>query len=125
MAISLEQRREYYRKNKERINAYARAWKKKNPEKAKAAGRRSERKRKLKRYGLTPETYEQMFQEQNNKCAICLGDNSSSKRDWHIDHCHETGVVRGILCHHCNIGLGQFRDNVEHLKNAIAYLERQ
>ena len=75
---------------------------------------------KLKsRYGLTPEEYEEMFKSQSGKCKICHEELTDSV----IDHCHETGKVRGILCRHCNSGLGLFKDNTTHLMNAIKYLE--
>jgi hypothetical protein len=51
------------------------------------------------------------------KCAIC-----ASTEKLHIDHNHETGVVRGLLCGTCNAGIGMFRDKIELLKNAIDYL---
>ena len=56
-------------------------------------------------------------------CAIC-GDPPSKGRKLAIDHCHATGVVRGFLCSRCNLGLGYFRDGVESLLNAAAYLRR-
>ena len=93
------------------------------PEKFRESSRKSERKRKLKRYGLTEETYEALLVSQNNLCAICCKENET-KRDWHVDHCHTTGKVRGILCHYCNLGLGNFKDNKEYLENAIAYLSK-
>lgn len=93
------------------------------PEKLRESSRKSERKRKLKRYGLTEETYEALLVSQNNLCAICCKKNET-KRDWHVDHCHTTGKVRGILCHYCNLGLGNFKDNKEYLENAIAYLSK-
>jgi hypothetical protein len=93
------------------------------PEKFKESSRKSERKRKLKKYGLTEEEYTVLLISQNNLCAICCKD-KESKRDWHVDHCHTTGKVRGILCHHCNLGLGNFKDNKGYLENAIAYLSK-
>jgi CRISPR/Cas system-associated protein Cas10 (large subunit of type III CRISPR-Cas system) len=74
------------------------------------------------RYGITKEIFNQMLIDQYNACVICkiIIDESSS----HIDHCHKTGKVRGILCEKCNKGLGQFDDNVEFLTNAIKYLNK-
>lgn len=51
-------------------------------------------------------------------CAIC-----GSKEKLHIDHCHETGNVRGLLCSNCNFGIGNLKDNIDYLKTAILYLE--
>lgn len=75
------------------------------------------------RYGITKDTFNKMFSEQDYKCKICkikIDEKSS-----HIDHCHTSGNVRGILCEKCNKGLGQFDDNVEFLTNAIKYLKNE
>lgn len=87
-------------------------------------GRRTDknRQRAYKRfwnYGITPCAYAKMRIEQNDLCAICHVEPISD-----IDHCHAKGVVRGILCGCCNRGLGQFKDDVERLRSAIAYLTR-
>lgn len=91
-------------------------------------GDRSEydRRRHLDRtYGLTPEEFDALLAQQNYQCAVCLsGDPSRNNGNWSIDHDHATGAVRGIVCHHCNILLGGARDNVQTLRNAVAYLER-
>jgi hypothetical protein len=64
-----------------------------------------------------------MLEEQDNKCAICKSDNLMHRTKWHVDHCHETGKIRGLLCTLCNVGLGSFKDNKEFLKCAIEYLD--
>lgn len=96
---------------------------KENPEKYRLMGKVSERNRKLKRYGLTQQEYFILLEKQNNLCAICKNPKTQN-RDWHIDHCHKTGQVRGILCHYCNLMLGQARDSIASLKEAIIYLEK-
>jgi len=85
--------------------------------------------RRLTSYGLTLESYRQMLESQGHACAICgdADDNKWSRgglrRDgWHIDHCHDTGKVRGILCPPCNLMIGYARDNVDTLRRAIDYL---
>lgn len=78
---------------------------------------------KLKNRGITRQQYDDMLKSQNNLCAICekpLG----TGQDVNIDHCHTTNIVRGVLCRYCNMGLGNFRDNIKALKNAAIYLER-
>ena len=62
--------------------------------------------------------------EEAGVCALC-GDPVQADHNAHIDHCHETKVIRGVLCKLCNNGLGFFRDDVELLKKAIVYLEAQ
>ena len=79
-----------------------------------------------KNYGITVEEYEQMFIEQDYKCKIC-GTNGfkiepNARQLLAVDHCHTTGMVRGLLCHNCNRALGLFQDDVRNLSNAIAYL---
>lgn len=87
------------------------------------------RRSKLKRnYGLTLEQYEQMRSAQGGLCAIC-GTGDPGGRGGHVgsfvvDHCHDTGKIRGLLCHACNTGIGSLRDSVEVLASAIGYLSR-
>ena len=93
-----------------------------NPEKYREMGKRSERRRRLKRYGITEDGYNEMYSSQEGKCKICfteLKDGRSSS----IDHCHNSGIVRGLLCSHCNIMLGMAKDNCETLERAIKYLK--
>lgn len=75
-------------------------------------------------YGITVDQWRDLFASQGSRCAICGSETANhSKHYWHTDHCHSTGKLRGILCHHCNCGLGSFRDNIENMKRAISYLE--
>lgn len=74
-------------------------------------------------YGVTIEHYNEMLNSQNNCCAICLRPASEFKKRLHIDHCHETGKVRGLLCRGCNLALGIFKDNSSTLRKAAEYLE--
>ena len=76
------------------------------------------KKRKAK-YGIEPEQYEKMLIEQSYQCYIC---NVETKLV--VDHCHESGKVRGLLCHHCNVMLGNAKDNPALLRLAANYLER-
>jgi hypothetical protein len=96
------------------------AHRKANPSMAYAAARRA----KIKRlFGITPEDYDQMFSDQLGVCAICLRASPDGRR-LHIDHDHATKVVRGLLCHDCNRGLGIFKDDLNRLSRAIEYLSR-
>lgn len=71
-------------------------------------------------YGITVADYEQMRKQQGGRCAICLtlGDKL------HVDHCHKSTKVRGLLCGRCNKGLGLFKDEPERLQRAMHYLLR-
>lgn len=75
------------------------------------------------RYGLSVEQYETLLALQDNSCAICQEPFSSSK-DTHVDHCHATNMVRGILCSNCNTALGLFKDNQTRLLRAVHYLNQ-
>lgn len=77
---------------------------------------------KLWKYDITQEEWDQLFESQGRRCAICGAIDPGSKSGWHTDHCHKTKKVRGILCATHNTGIGHFRDNIEHLQSAIAYL---
>lgn len=74
--------------------------------------------------GLTKDVFYSMLEKQDNKCALCQRPfESLSKRLLHIDHCHETGKIRGLLCMPCNVGLGMLGDNEESLEKALSYLK--
>lgn len=92
-----------------------------------AAHRWRSRKSQIRKYGLTVEQYEQLWESQQGRCKICNEPIASHSENRHevacIDHCHVTLKVRGLLCWHCNIGLGKFFDDVERLRAAIKYLE--
>jgi hypothetical protein len=91
-------------------------WRDQNPERSQLHRVRG----KLKRYGLLLHEYEQLLQEQKNKCAICL----EKQNNWCIDHNHTTGKVRGLLCHKCNIALGFINDDPKRAQRAAKYLIR-
>lgn len=80
----------------------------------------------LKRlYGITDEDFDAMLAAQDGRCAICRTDEPGGGHNrFHVDHCHETDVVRGLLCNNCNRGLGMFKDSRAHLASATAYLAR-
>lgn len=76
-------------------------------------------------YGISHEEFVALLTSQNGLCAICGTDEWPGKDNApHVDHCHKTGGVRGILCGPCNNGLGYFRDDPERLRKAAEYLER-
>jgi|DEB0MinimDraft_6_1074348.scaffolds.fasta_scaffold220759_1 hypothetical protein len=79
----------------------------------------------VKRYGISLEDYNFMFERQNGCCAICNTHQSKLNRSLAVDHCHDSGKVRGLLCVNCNIGIGQFKDSVVFLNGAIAYLTKE
>lgn len=77
-----------------------------------------------KNTGCSVEQYNELFKKQNGCCAICGKHSSNLERSLAADHCHTSKSIRGLLCMHCNNGLGKFRDSIELLESAIEYLER-
>jgi len=76
------------------------------------------------RYGLSIEEYRHILRHQNNRCAICGTTKASGPtNEFVVDHDHKTGKIRGLLCNHCNTGLGKLGDTVETLEKAIKYLK--
>lgn len=124
-------------KDKQKFREYQRAWRLRNKERLKAYNARwhaanKTRRRPLSRaayvkrtYGLTIEQHAALFDAQGRVCAVC-GDGApgGSKKQWHVDHNHDTGVVRGLLCFSCNVGLGSFKDSTVRLSQAAAYLRK-
>lgn len=133
-----EKQREIARRARERRKEAAaaeqRRWRKENPDKVAAAYAKrlahpDYKLRKLhdrvKKFGITGEQYTAMVTAQNNKCGAC-GTDKPSKRSvkrWAVDHCHGSGAVRGLLCHSCNLTLGNVSDNISTLESLIAYLK--
>lgn len=101
--------------------AKAREHRKANPEQYKRYTRTSKLR---KAYGISIEETEAILERQGGKCAIC-GTKEFNGRGYAVDHDHETGNVRGILCTNCNTGIAMFKDNVEVMENAIDYLMAQ
>lgn len=79
----------------------------------------------LKKYGITIEDRDLILAKQDSKCAICKSPHPNRKntRNFCVDHNHETGKVRGLLCQSCNRGLGLLKDSKEILLRAVRYLE--
>jgi hypothetical protein len=113
----------YTRRNdcKDCKNAAARKIRKEQPERYARYKKRANEYLKERRYGITQDQFNQMLVDQNNMCKICNTEFKSTK-DTHIDHCHDTNIVRGLLCNNCNLALGQFNDNTDNMDNAIRYL---
>lgn len=78
-----------------------------------------------KTYGISYDAYQHMKEKQDSECAICYTKEEDSPKGLVVDHCHETGKVRRLLCGQCNTGLGMFKDNPQLLRTAAEYLEDQ
>lgn len=112
-------RRARYAQNsahREKMKKKSQEWSKANPEKVKHA-------RLMSAFGMSLDQFNAMMELQGNACAICgYSDMSNPKVFHHVDHCHSTGKVRGILCTNCNTALGKFKDDTSLLYSAISYL---
>jgi hypothetical protein len=111
-----------------------------NPEKTKKISKKAYEKRKAngkhqdselrRKYNITLDDYNKMFQEQSGCCKLCGIHQSEVSRTFAVDHCHkhekETGeiLVRGLLCDNCNLGLGNFQDNIKTMRLAVKYLNK-
>jgi len=98
--------------------------------KAKARARYTPEQRSIsiiKSYGLTLEKYNAMLEAQNGGCAICGSKTAKTKRNGRfcVDHDHQTGEVRGLLCAPCNRGIGLLQDSVTIMEAATKYLSRR
>lgn len=127
-------RKQWFEKNREKVRDYNRVWRannkdvmkrhatkwrEANPEKWKAISRKAYLRRL---YGLTPESYEAMLVKQGFSCAICGIPHYLTSKDLAVDHDHDTGAIRGLLCGPCNQGLGFFMDRPEIVEVAKGYL---
>lgn len=126
----LERRHAWYQANRERAIATARAWQERNPERYRATQERYRQVRRseqrtyhLRRtFGLTLDEYDALLAAQDGECAIC-GNPPQDGQFLHVDHNHETGDIRGLLCVRCNNALGQLREDVAVAQRAVEYLE--
>ena len=101
-------------------NMYVKHWKINNPKKHKIHQKRRDLKSK---YSLSLEQFNKMLVLQDNKCEVC-NTTFKNEKSTHVDHCHTTGNVRGLLCANCNVLLGMSKDSIDVLKSAQGYLKK-
>lgn len=107
----------WHRANKDRLLALQKARREADPIKAARIARNSALKAK---FGITIDEYDAMFKAQRGRCAVC---GEKYGRTLHVDHCHRTNAVRGLLCQKCNMAIGLLQDSVKLLTRAITYLK--
>ncbi len=126
-------RKEHYAANPEAFAAATRKWSKDHPEQRNATKRAWYAKNKEKHkdavlrrtYGISLEEYTSRLNVQGGGCAICGAKQADLRgRKLHVDHCHETKIVRGLLCKDCNTMLGYARDRIDILQAAVEYLRK-
>lgn len=119
-------------------SAKARKWRRENPERSREHWNKHNRARladpeyvrfraertMLLKYGLTQADFDALLASQGGVCAICKGDRNGPGARFHVDHCHNSDKVRGLLCGRCNTAIGLLQDNPEIADAAAAYLRR-
>lgn len=134
---SIKKAGDWKKANRDRVNEQVKQDRKINPEKYKCwqqkhmekEGELHPMKAAARRRKITLEHYQDLIAQQNNKCAICNREETRMHNGkvtrLCIDHCHDSGKVRGLLCHACNTAIGKFEDRIDLLNNAILYLKSQ
>jgi hypothetical protein len=85
-------------------------------------------KERQRKFGITPKEYSNFFESQNGSCAICKQPETATRlgkvKALAVDHCHQSGFIRGLLCADCNMGIGKLKEDKNILLSAIQYLEK-
>lgn len=128
-------KREYMAKRRaasEELRAYGRANAKAWAARNRARARKNARASRLRtKYGMSIADFDARLLAQRGLCSICgvlmtppARRARANRSGVTVDHCHDTGRVRGLLCYECNLGLGVFKDSLQRLRAAVAYLEK-
>ncbi|GAG47941.1 unnamed protein product [marine sediment metagenome] len=113
-AITQKKRR---KENPDKYIKATRRWQLQNPDKVRNA-------KLIRTFGITLEQYNEMFNEQNGCCVICGKHQSELKLSLAVDHNHDGGNIRQLLCNHCNLILGLVQDNISLLEEFIKYVKK-
>jgi len=119
-------------KNKDKIRERQRKWLKDNAESHREYSRQwyLDNKTRVKDlqlqriHGISLDEYYSLLSDQSGVCAICKSPDPIKGDHFHVDHCHSTNQVRGLLCAHCNVGIGHFKDSHDLLEEAVRYIRR-
>jgi hypothetical protein len=113
--------RKWFDANRERAREHQRQWRKRNPERARQIIYAAQVRRLERRFGIS---FTDLLLSQGGRCGICGTAPIKGGPRFHLDHDHQTGEARGILCSLCNTGIGALGDTVASLQRALAYLNR-
>lgn len=117
MVEDYRDRRDYYLDNKDKYKERSKR-RQQNP-----VNKDSLKNAQLKfNYGITLQDYNQMFNDQDGCCKICKRHQSELKRKLNVDHCHQTNLVRSLLCNQCNQALGLLKENPITIKAMLEYI---
>lgn len=98
---------------------YTRRWRANNQE----SDRRKRKDYNLRKcYGISIEVFDALYESQDGRCVLCLK-KFIDEKSAHVDHCHDSGRVRGLLCYPCNKALGQLGDSKESIRRVLAYVD--
>jgi len=125
-----DKKRQYYLDNAERLKEQGKVYRLSNKDKTTAHKQKNKDKAFLqnrkgdlfRKYGLTLEAYNQMFDGQAGCCALCGVHQSELKKALAVDHCHVTGKVCGLLCHNCNAAIGLLKEDADLIMRAADYV---
>jgi hypothetical protein len=110
-----------YRSDFESEKDYLREWQR--AFRKTAVGQAHVRRMNLKKKGITPEEYDALLLKQDNKCAVCRSENPGRNQrgvvSFAVDHCHDTGKIRGLLCMNCNRAEGLLKGNAQALADYL------
>ena len=122
--------KDWYERNKDKATAKVKAWRQQNSDAVKQYRidnrQKHYRQELVRKYGVEPTWFDEQMRQQGDSCVCCkrefqLGDKQTSP---HVDHCHETKAVRGILCNRCNTVLGLCKDDDKLLSSLARYLRK-
>lgn len=119
---AIEYNKKWYQENKEEVNKRHKIYNAK-PENIDKERERVWKSRGI--IGMTRKRYDDMLKEQNGNCSICGRNKKEFKVMLGVDHNHDTGEVRGLLCHKCNTAIGGLEDNIDLLLSAVSYLRQE
>ena len=122
--LNLIRRQAKYRASHlEQVREYDRLWKAADRQKPGYGERRRAASLRYK-FGMSQAEYDAMVEQQGGKCAICRNGHCGSGGCLHVDHCHKTGTIRGLLCGKCNTAVGLLDDDPARAGSLAAYLRR-